>query len=463
MKKKAAITLLLTTTLSACGWVDSTGLQANDGNAYADPSLAILNDGDAFEMQELSNRVAVFNDSTNTQQNWTWKLLDSQANIETCLKFSDFKREHLTNTLERACTDASRCSVDIVETFELQTTRFKFNIPQLKTSAALAYQASSTDNEGNTVNKNHTVCALSINEAPTVENDDYQVSENGDLIVDGADANSLLANDYDDNDIRNTPLKVNTTPVTAPRYAEEFTLYDNGSFYYKPTSGVLQANAQTLTDSFSYAVTDGQHTVEAQVNIDIVAFNSEPVRIAPLLNLALFTESTNIPYQLVDFNDYFQDADGDALVFSLARDSLPESGNLTLTREGLLLGFVETQDIGRYNATVFATDGGTAVNGQFTLNITEFFERNGRPAVSDIRNKTVRDSFEYDVSVFFSDVDEDVLSFTAENLPNGVSISEQGVISGTADNSNTGTWLVRVTADDQRGGQTSDSFRLRIR
>ena len=73
------------------------------------------------------------------------------------------------------------------------------------------------------------------------------------------------------------------------------------------------------------------------------------------------------------------------------------------------------------------------------------------------------DFISLDISGHFND--ESTLTFTASQLPTGLSISSDGVISGTiaANASATGTFNVTVTATDIDGAEVDDSFTLQFR
>ena len=88
---------------------------------------------------------------------------------------------------------------------------------------------------------------------------------------------------------------------------------------------------------------------------------------------------------------------------------------------------------------------------------------NRAPIVDDIANVVFTQSFRYDVSGFFEDPDNDTMTFTAENLPSGITISPDGIISGTPDSGNDGPHFILVTADDGNRGTVTDGFLLNLR
>ncbi len=144
---------------------------------------------------------------------------------------------------------------------------------------------------------------------------------------------------------------------------------------------------------------------------------------------------------------------------------MPVSGNVTLSSEGQLRTQVSLDDIGSYRLEIEASDGLDTVSDTFTLRVVESWRstRNHTPDVTDIRNQVVRNRFSYNVSDFFSDIDDDELSFSATGMPEDVFISTSGVISGQASVDNRGKWVIRVTADDGNGGTVSDGFQLQIK
>ena len=112
--------------------------------------------------------------------------------------------------------------------------------------------------------------------------------------------------------------------------------------------------------------------------------------------------------------------------------------------------------------TVLVSDGLVQIADRFDIVVRDNQLPNQAPSVSDIRNERVSGLFSYDVSVFFTDPDGDTLSFSSDNLPPNVNLSEEGLITGIANNANDGRWFITVTASDNRGGTVDDSFRLTI-
>lgn len=463
VKKFKQLIILISFGLSGCGWVDSTGSQTESGQALSTTTINSVGFDDAFSVLENSRSTLVFSSGASSLSGWTWEPLDGQASIDSCTQFDGFQRELVTNELALSCASGQDCQVRIQESSINGITQFDITTPNLRSPAALEYRVSTTDTTGNYIETRQTLCALSINEAPTAVDDQYTVTRGEFLRVRGNDLNGLLNNDFDDIDVRNEPLRVNTAAVQSPRFASEFTLYEDGGFDYRANANAPLTVNGSISDSFTYSVTDGTHTMLATVVIRLVEFNSTAMLVGEIPGLSLFLDKPLSNPLLLDFNEFFADQQGDTLSFRLLPGSLPDSGNLFLTTSGQLFGQPSSEDVGEYDAILAVFDGVEEITETFSFSIAERSEPNRLPGVTDISNRTVSGNFSYDVSVFFNDVNGDTLSFTAINLPNGVSISQAGVISGISSAANRGRWLIRVTADDGNGGTVDDGFRLTIR
>jgi len=456
----ALLTLLA---LSACGWVDSTGNQSEALPAFIDSSLVILDEGDSFRLNENTQRTVAFSSSDSALTNWSWKLLEGQANIRSCERYSDFELTHASNSLRQSCAVSGSCEIQLEEQVIDNVTRFNFTTPQMRAPAALEFQFTARNRIGKKVERRQLLCAIPINDAPDAVDDLLTLTRGSSLSVSGDDSQSLLANDNDDEDIRNLDLIVNTTAVQEPLYAENFELFSDGGFIYEPKFNAPVSKNGSISDRFIYSVSDGSNSNTATVSIKITALNTAPVLTNDLPEINATITGGDNDINLFNFRYYFYDAEFDSLNFEALESSLPESGNIYLTNKGLLKGNPTTIDSGRYFVTLTASDSIAAVDAGFYLNIVRSNGSNTPPYASDIENKTVRNQFDYDVSGFFEDADNDHLTFTLTEAPEGVEISPDGVIYGTSTAYNSGLWFLRVIANDGNGGTNSDGFRLRIR
>ncbi len=448
--------------LGACGWVDSTGQQPGGSQALSSATLAIVEDGESFEVTEKTQRNVVMAGTDSSITDWQWELQDEQGNVDSCVNFNGFRADIASNSLNDACGGDANCTIDVEETFSEGVTRFNVVVPDLHRPAALAFKLSANNQDGAYVERTQTLCAVAINEAPLAMQDDYVLIEPGSLFVFNSDSN-LLHNDSDDNDIRNDPLRVDPTPAEAPRFASNFQLFSDGSFMYTPSEQAPLSVNNSISDSFKYNVTDGTHISSATVNIRLMESNDPPTLISSLPEINIDLAEPPTSFELLDIRNYFYDPENANLSFTVNDDSLPSSGNLVITSVGVLRGIATESDVGEYTVNFSVSDGINTLDAEIEINIESERNDNRDPEVSDIANKTVRGSFSYDISVFFDDEDGDELTFTARNLPTDIEISSDGVIFGTASNDNRGSWLIIVTADDGYGGTVDDGFRLNIR
>jgi VCBS repeat-containing protein len=160
------------------------------------------------------------------------------------------------------------------------------------------------------------------------------------------------------------------------------------------------------------------------------------------------------------------DADGDSFTFSVATP--PSNGSVQINPDGT---FTFTPGAGYLGADSFTylitdADGGTST-ATVTLLVTA---PNQAPiATGSIATQAGSDgaAFILDVRGNFSDADGDSLSYSASNLPPGLSIGADGVIRGTVDGHASsgapgGLYSVSISATDPSGAVATQVFLLNI-
>ncbi|PID60268.1 MAG: hypothetical protein CSB44_11085 [Gammaproteobacteria bacterium] len=440
--------------VSGCGWVDSTGRQADDaepGTMASFDNDVSVSPGEGIALLEETMRSIRLSDPGDGT--WTWHPVAIE-NPATCSRFNGFDPIYAADSLEDACADSNECRVEVLPNAGDDGRVTLLRMPKLAAPIALRYRAESTDSAGILHKRTQVLCGISVNEAP-LANDDAATARLGErLVVSGTSVNSLLTNDSDDLDRRNQPLRVLETAYREPAYAAEFTLGSDGSYTYLAD----EASAGTAReDSFVYVVSDGLHEVRATVRITLRESNVTPVIIHRLEDIELDVGEAVAQ----DLSGHFADPDGDPLAFSATPGSLPPSGNIALSREGVLIGTPEDEDIGPWRVVVNAGDGNASIADSFIMTIVE--RPNRAPMASDIDNRRVSGSFAFDVSTYFSDPDGDELLFTSTSLPHNVTLSDDGTISGRVSFYNLGhSYIITVTATDPDGLSVSDAFRLTI-
>jgi large repetitive protein len=158
----------------------------------------------------------------------------------------------------------------------------------------------------------------------------------------------------------------------------------------------------------------------------------------------------------------FSDIDvGDTLTFSAT--GLPE-GLAIETSTGVISGTAPNAAVGNKNVTVTAKDSqGATVSSTFVLTVEN---TNDAPTVkTPIGDRSISEDTFFSTNIRNNFADMDVgnsLTFTATGLPFGLSITSNGVISGTPTNAAVGNKPITVTANDGNGGTVSSTFTLTV-
>ena len=252
----------------------------------------------------------------------------------------------------------------------------------------------------------------------------------------------------------------------------------------QPSHGTLTGTAPNLTytpaldypsghaagtDSFTFTASDGITTsAPATVTISVTPVNDEPRYVQGTLD---------DPYpasegQLLGINltGVFTDPEGDAFTLSVT-GALPTGvqfyPNHPLTGGPAIAGSLSLSSAGSYPLTVMATETSTspALSGSrpFTLVIANV---NQAPTVSNTPLPDRADNEGVTIEAFslasgFTDPDpgtQFAFTVTGDGFPQGISVDENGIVSGTLSQMAAGVYTVTIIADDQQGDTVSDDF-----
>lgn len=461
----------VTLSVSGCDWVDSTGNQSS-----VVPDIEVLfNDGSPFTVAEISEGEDILITSSSSDRDgvittWRWSDVPTRQGIlESCTELASFDVTLAATSLAQAC-ESEGCSVSFeqrevlandgesvtvtgaLDSSSTSTVQFVATMPRLSSPVALTYELVASNSTGGRAVTEHTFCIDSVNDAPVAVNDVYTVTESG-FLQPILSERSLLQNDTDDNDVRNRPLEVLPTTIEGPFMAENFELFSDGSFAYSFGGNSLANNTE---DRFVYEITDGTFSAQASVIVRVVAVDDAPELISafpPLVGIVGIDIND-------DFNQNILDPEGATLSFTVDADTLPPSGEITVSSTGVLSGAPAPSDIGSYSIAVQASDGTATVDFVVPLTIIG----NARIESRSIPNQEVivGDRISLLAGDFFTDPESQTISFQLEIGDSDVvdlTISDgRGLLTGFVNES--GVYEITVVASDGVSLPTRETFEL---
>ena len=271
-----------------------------------------------------------------------------------------------------------------------------------------------------------TLSVLSINDAPSIiTTAPIEATEDIEYVY-------QVEVEDPDNDIFNYALE------NAP---EGMIISDSGLITWTALEGVLTSGLVTLS------VSDGELTVEEYFEISVESVNDVPAIIsqAPLSA----TEDIEYMYQII-----VEDPDDESFIFGL--NSYPEG--MVVTPSGLVswtpLEGVTSSGL----ITIVVSDGELVVEESFEVTVTQV---NDSPLIITSAPADATEDIEYIYQVGVEDPDNDVFVYTLENEPDGMMISDSGLITWTALEGVLTSGLVTLSVSDGELSVT-ESFEITV-
>ncbi len=267
------------------------------------------------------------------------------------------------------------------------------------------------------------------------------------------------------------------------------TLNDDGSYMFDPGMAYNGLDeGETVVEVISYTVDDGNGgTDTATLTLTVTGSNDAPVIVDPAnpgpdpRNPVPADPLTVVPVQvitdaadysttpLVDISAYVIDPDGsdEPLIFTTTS---PLPAGLVLNPDGTVTGVLDNSASqggpngdGTYPITITISDGDDESTVTLVIDAS-----NPPPVAVMIPDQQSVEGFDFDFNItgFFDDTDDDDLTFSAVGLPDGLFLDPltggvSGTLSGFASSrgpGGDGLYPVIVTADDGEGGLISTTF-----
>ncbi len=203
----------------------------------------------------------------------------------------------------------------------------------------------------------------------------------------------------------------------------------SGFIIWKPTT----ANTYHINISAS----DGKVTIYHEFVIDVIDPASN---LPPYFNNS--APRTGVVGELWTWTPEVIDPEGDMVTLSLT--TMPTGMTLS---SGVITWTPTSDQVGVNDVTVRAEAAGQSANNAFTITVTMPSDVNNKPDVNPVNDETVSVGDPLSVQITASDLDGDNLTYSVEG-PDGMTISQNGLISWTPGSDDVGNHTVTVTVSD---------------
>ncbi|GGG05046.1 hypothetical protein GCM10010924_37040 [Rhizobium wenxiniae] len=307
-----------------------------------------------------------------------------------------------------------------------------------------------SDGNGGTATATVNGTVTPVNDVPVATNDTFTTPEDTAITFD------VRSNDTDADGDALTVTAINGTAIAAGQSVAitggSIRLDADGRLSFTPNAN-FNGNV-----SFTYTVSDGTASANATVNGTVTPVNDAPTS----SNISVSTnEDTALSGTLTA-----TDVDNDPITFA-AGSTTPAHGTVTINANGTYTYTPNANYNGTDTFSFVVTDPNGGRN-EYTVTVT-VSAINDTPVGTPLPDRAANDgaTVNFDVSGFFSDADNDTLTYSQTGLPAGLSISAAGIITGTIDRNasqggNNGVYSVTVTVSDGNGGTTQQTFALTV-
>ncbi|WP_209618448.1 Ig-like domain-containing protein [Methanolobus bombayensis] len=237
-----------------------------------------------------------------------------------------------------------------------------------------------------------------------------------------------------------------TVNATDPDINDELTYYVSGN----PSTAVISSNSEGMTFTWTpdytesgtydvrFIVEDEKHYSDT-MDIRIVVSN---VNRAPTFDSLLPNYTIN-ESDILEITLGSNDLDKDDSISVWVNDTGNASGTLS---DDVYTWNTDYHDNGTYNIEFIVSDGIIITSGTTTVFINDV---NAPPELSSIGSKSVEEKEELTFNITATDVDEDILTYSAQNLPANATLdSSTGEFSWTPIDGEAGTYSVIFYVND---------------
>ena len=280
---------------------------------------------------------------------------DPDLDIDISTLFSDEENDEITITV-------SSTNLALLSATKSSATTLTIDYIDNKTGSTtiILYATDNTIECSNQVSSTFIITVDPENDTPVGTPDTITVDEGG-TASSTTISNTVLANDTD---TERDALTATLVPGSGPfnHSGGAFSLKSSGTFEYN------HDGSETITDTFTYRLSDSLTSTDVLVTININSINDCPEVFTPLPDITVNEDAADT---VIDLSPYFSDAENDPLSFSFTNAD-PSKANVILNTNTLTIQYIPEEN-GTTTITITVDDSNicsSLLQEVFLVNIT---------------------------------------------------------------------------------------------